>query len=178
MLSTLRRPLLLALVAASLVACKGDSPPLVMNAKEAGIKLDVLKGTGHIKGKIKPESGTFPAGARLMLTMKEVGKNDFPFSSFEDGGIYTSSIDLTADASAVPFEISDLSDGQYRLKSIVYLDLKSRLTDPVARKLRAGDFAGVYTGGPAPSQDLKQAKPIEIKGDQTVEVVLPVSKMP
>ena len=49
--------------------------------------------------------------------------------------------------------------------------VKHRLVDEddARRLLGKDDYAGVYTGAAAATPDWKQAKPIEVKGDQAVE---------
>ena len=45
-------------------------------------------------------------------------------------------------------------------------------------QLGTGDFVGVYTGAEAATQDVKQGKPIAVKGEQTVQASFALGKSP
>jgi hypothetical protein len=188
-------PLIFAACLASLPACddkKPSGPPasssaqpsaraptLVMDATSAPADLVEFKGKNTIKGTITAD-GTLPPGTRVTLTIKSVGANNAGFRSQDDGGDCTKALDLTADAGAVPFEVKDLADGAYRIKAIAYLDMKARAKDKdvTRRLLGKGDYIGVHTGADVATQDVKQAKPVEVKGGQAVEVSFRLGKIP
>jgi hypothetical protein len=164
---------------ASSSAQPSKAPTLVMDATSAPAGLAEFKGRNTLKGTITAD-GTLPAGTRVTLTIKSVGANNAGFRSQDDGGDCTKALDLTADAGVVPFEVKDLTDGAYRIKAIAYLDMKARLKDKdVARRLLGkGDYIGVHTGADAAMQDVKQAKPVEVKGGQAVEVSFRLGRIP
>jgi hypothetical protein len=158
---------------------RSKAPTLVMDASSAPAGLAEFKGKNAINGTITT-GGTLPAGTRVTLTIKSVGANNAGFRSQDDGGDCTKALDLTADTSVVPFEVRDLTDGAYRIKAIAYLDMKVRLKDKDAarRLLGRGDYIGVHTGADVAMQDVKQAKPVEVKGGQAVEVSFRLGRIP
>ena len=168
----------------SLLACKdkghgpGAPPPalIVMNSKSAPSAVADFKGKNTLKGTVNLD-GTLPAGTRVMLALKMVGTAGAGFRTLDDGGDCTTTVDLTAATSSIPFEINELIEGTYRLKMLAFVDLKARLKDPQKRLLGKDDYAGVYTGADAATPDFKQAKPIEVKGEKPVEVSFRIGKI-
>jgi hypothetical protein len=158
---------------------EGKAPTLVMDATSAPPGLADFKGKNTLKGTLNAD-GTLPAGTRVTLTIKSVGANNAGFHSQDDGGDCTKALDLTADASVVPFEVKDLADGAYRLKAIAFLNMKARLKDKDAarRLLGKGDYIGVHAGANVAMQDVKQAKPVEVNGGQVVEASFQLGKIP
>ena len=158
---------------------KSNAPTLVMDATSAPAGLAEFKGKNAINGTITAD-GTLPAGTRVTLSIKSVGANNAGFRSQDDGGDCTKALDLMADAGVVPFEVKDLTDGAYRIKAIAFLDMKARLKDKdVARRLLGkGDYIGVHTGADVAMLDVKQAKPVEVKGGQAVEVSFRLGRIP
>lgn len=165
-----------ALFALSLLSCKDKKPALVINAKTSQVPLASFKGKNMIQGAVLVD-GVLPAGTQVMLAVKSAGPKDGGFRSLDDGSDVTKTYDLTEPASTVPFEIDDLSDGSYRLKMIAYTDFKARLKDPARRPLGKEDYAGVYTGNDPVSQDVKQARGVDVKNIQTFDISFRIGKI-